>query len=142
MFKPSVDAPAFVPLSSTFGPPQVAKPWLKPLIATGFVIVGKAESRLIVLTVVFIGVMANWISFGSAAALASSIACRNEPAPELLVFVTTNEVSVAATGAENSDVSNGAAFRVAVAVTNCPKYAKPETAALIVASPLALVATF
>ena len=142
IFIPSVPAPANVPSNSINGELQVAPGWLSPSIIVDSVSAGKAEVREIVFTPA--PDILKVITVTSGLALAVVIATRREPDPLLLVFVTINGVGAnAITGrqAENSEVSNGATARVAVAVTTCPTGTDVFTVVVKDASPPAFVVT-
>src|SRR5436190_22610755 len=84
---------------------------------TGVVMNGNAEAGVMVRTPAGGSVMANWIVFVPSAplALASAIACRNEPSPVSLVVVTVNVAPRAACAASNprsSPTINIVVFRV------------------------------
>src|SRR6058998_1596896 len=70
---------------------------------TGVVMNGNAEAGVMVRTPAGGSVMANWIVFVPSAplALASVIACRNEPAPVSLVVVTVKVAAQPACAASN-----------------------------------------
>src|SRR5438552_17633862 len=68
---------------------------------TGRVIAGNAVAGVMVRTPAGGSVMANWIVSTSSVALASVIACRNEPAPVSLVVVTVKVAARAACAASN-----------------------------------------
>src|SRR5438094_969826 len=68
---------------------------------TGRVIAGNAVAGVMVRTPAGGSVMANWIVSTPSVALASVIACRNEPAPVSLVVVTVKVAARAACAASN-----------------------------------------
>src|SRR5688500_9652302 len=96
------------------GAAHVAPGCDNPLMTTGCVMSGRIDVGAMVFTpapAILKAMVAR-----APLAFASKIACRRLPAPELFVLVTTKAGSATATQAENSDVSNGAVFLVAVAV--------------------------
>src|SRR5688572_10713008 len=103
----------------------------------GWLIVGSALASVMVWTPP--PAMLKSIVCTPAALLESVIACRKEPEPASLVFVTVKVVNSACWQAENSDVL----FKesVAVAVTTCPEVVAIGSVALNEALPEASVVT-
>ena len=139
---PSALAPALVPSNSSIGASQVAPDCVSPLIIVVAVMAGKGKVKAIVFTP--LPGMLKLMTVISGLALAVVIACRSEPEPLLLVFVTIRGVglnAVTTVQSENSEVSNGAALRVTVAVTKLPTDKEVSTSLLYCTCPLAFVVT-
>src|SRR5215467_8232089 len=101
MSSPFALGPALDPLIWMIGRP-LKFVWVVPSMVTGSVIEGNGEAGLIVYG--FVPGILKLITSAPGVLFASMIACRKEPAPESLVFMTVN----VAANPESGDIKNWA----------------------------------